>query len=73
MKSAAFFVLKKFPRIASENWTSGKKRVEVIHAQEQALIFEKFTNEDTYQIGTKIKQAAEMLGHGAAEKSSAGH
>ena len=37
--------------------------MKVIHAQEQALVFEKFMNEDAYQIGTKIKQGAEKLGH----------
>ena len=37
--------------------------MKVIHAQEQALVFEKFMNEDAYQIGTKIKQGVEKLGH----------
>ena len=49
-------------RIASANWTLGKKLMKVIHAQEQALVFEKFMNEDAYQIGTKIKQGVEKLG-----------
>ena len=31
-------------RIASANWTLGKKLMKVIHAQEQALVFEKFMN-----------------------------
>ena len=50
-------------RIASANWTLGKKLMKVIHAQEQALVFEKFMNEDAYQIGTKIKQGVEKLDH----------
>lgn len=37
--------------------------MKVIHAQEQALVFEKFMNEDAYQIGTKIKQGVEKLDH----------
>ena len=50
-------------RIASANWTLGKKLMKVIHVQEQALVFEKFMNEDAYQIGTKIKHGVDKLGH----------
>ena len=53
-------------RIASANWTLGKKLMKVIHAQEQAL------NEDAYQIGTKIKQGVEKLGHDAIDSISLG-
>ena len=59
-------------RIASANWTLGKKLMKVIHAQEQALVFEKFMNEDAYQIGTKIKQGAEKLGHDVVDSISLG-
>lgn len=46
--------------------------MKVIHAQEQALVFEKFMNEDAYQIGTKIKQGAEKLGHDVVDSISLG-
>ena len=56
-------------RIASANWTLGKKLMKVIHAQEQAL---DFMNEDAYQIGTKIKQGVEKLGHDVVDSISLG-
>ena len=59
-------------RIASANWALGKKLMKVIHAQEQALVFEKFMNEDAYQIGTKIKQGVEKLGHDVVDSISLG-
>ena len=59
-------------RIASANWTLGKKLMKVIHAQEQALVFEKFMNEDSYQIGTKIKQGVEKLDHDVVDSISLG-
>ena len=59
-------------RIASANWTLGKKLMKVIHTQEQALVFEKFMNEDAYQIGTKIKQGVEKLGHDVVDSISLG-
>ena len=46
--------------------------MKVIHAQEQALVFEKFMNEDAYQIGTKIKQGVEKLDHDVVDSISLG-
>lgn len=46
--------------------------MKIIHAQEQALVFEKFMNEDAYQIGTKIKQGVEKLGHDVVDSISLG-
>lgn len=67
-----YSLIKQFMRIASANWTLGKKLMKVIHAQEQALVFEKFMNEDAYQIGTKIKQGVEKLGHDVVDSISLG-
>ena len=38
----------------------------------EALVFEKFMNEDAYQIGTKIKQGVEKLGHDVVDSISLG-
>ena len=67
-----YSLIKQFMRIASANWILGKKLMKVIHAQEQALVFEKFMNEDAYQIGTKIKQGVEKLGHDVVDSISLG-
>ncbi len=36
--------------------------LEIVARQEAALVFPRFTNEDAYQIGTAIKQAADQAG-----------
>lgn len=71
-RESYYSLIKQFMRIASANWTLGKKLMKVIHAQEQALVFEKFMNEDAYQIGTKIKQGVEKLGHDVVDSISLG-